>query len=215
MAGPRASGLRTLIPDHAGAAALHGARERGACRAGALRVELPLLASRRPVKRRSTGRRQMRSTVVELAARARHARRRAVARREAPARDRHRAGPGAQAPPARRADGGRRHRGDAAAWSTTLKGLKRPLHHRSRRARHAGGVCARRPHLRAGRGPHHRHRRHRRPCAPIRPCAPPTLARRHELRRCFPSRGCRPGYGDQQVLFGVDLDRRRGRGGRA
>ena len=34
---------------------------------------------------------------------------------------------------------------------------------------------------RAGRGPHHRHRHTRRPCAPIRPCAPPTLARRHEL----------------------------------
>ena len=40
-----------------------------------------------------------------------------LARREAPARDRHRAGPGAEAPPARRADGGRRRGRDAAAWS--------------------------------------------------------------------------------------------------
>ena len=38
------------------------------------------------------------------------------------------------------------------------QGPQAPLHHRPRRARHAGGVRAGRPHLGAGRGPHHRHR---------------------------------------------------------
>ena len=46
-AGPRASGPRALVPDHARAAALHGAGERGARRAGALGVELPFLAAGR------------------------------------------------------------------------------------------------------------------------------------------------------------------------
>ena len=50
-------------------------------------------------------------------------------------------------------------RGDASGVVATLRAAEAPLHHRAGRARHGGGVRARRPHLRAGLRPHHRHRR--------------------------------------------------------
>ena len=123
-AGPRAAGPRALVPDHARAAALHRAGERGAGRAGALRLELPLLAAGRGrggAERPSPGG----AATVGLAARAHDAGRHPFARREAPARDRHRAGPGAQTAPARRADGRRRAPRRRAGWSRRSRRLKR------------------------------------------------------------------------------------------
>ena len=174
----RAAGSRALVPDHARAAALLGAGERGARRAGALGLELSLLAAaagEAALNRAAVGCLDS----VELASARRRPRRRAVARRKAPARDRHRAGAGAQAAPARRADGRRRHRGNAA-----------PGRHAQSASRAATPSCSSsticRLYLRwptasrcwstAGSSPPARQR----PCAPIRPCAPPTLARRHE-----------------------------------
>ena len=68
--------------------------------------------------------------------------------------------------------------GIARAWSQLLRELKRELTDPADRARHGGGVRARRPHHRAGLRPRHRHRRARRRSAPTRRCARPISASR-------------------------------------
>ena len=178
-AGARTARPCPLVPDHARAAALHGAGERGARRAGTLGRRASASGSRPPAKRRSTLRRSRRLRTVGLAARAQtpagalsHGEKRrlelAIALAQAPKLlllDEPMAGAGAE---------------ETRRLVATLEALKRRytivLVEHDMQAVFAladrisvlveGQIIA------TGDAA--------RPCAPTRPCAPPIWARRHE-----------------------------------
>ena len=76
-----------------------------------------------------------------------------------------------------------------------------PAHHRAGRARHGRGVRARRPHLRAGLRPHHRHRHAG--GDPRQPRGAQRLPRRGARPDARASTRLEAAYGASQVLFGV------------
>ena len=108
---------------------------------------------------------------------------------------------------------------ESARMVKTLRELKQELHHPADRARHGGGVRARRPHHRAGLWPRHRHRARRPTSAPMPRCGRPISASRRSsgawLMTCSTSPASRPATALSQVLFGVSLAIERGRDGDA
>ena len=104
-------------------------------------------------------------------------RRRTVARREARARACDRAGDGAEAAAARRADGRHRPRGDRPAGRDAAP-AQGPLPDGAGRARHDGRVRARRPHLGADLRPHPRERHARAGARRSAGASPPISATR-------------------------------------
>ena len=183
----RAARARALVPDHLDPAALLRAGERRARRAGARRLELPVL---RP--RRSRGRAERAGAGGARAGRSRRAR--------------------ARAAPANSSHGEKRAlelaialamqpklllldepmagtgREETERLVAVLRRLKGRFPDGAGRARHDRGVRARRPHLGADLRPHPRERHARRRCAPTRRWSPPISARRwseHAERRAI------------------------------
>ena len=156
----------------------HRARQCRARGAGACRAFVPLLARCARARRNCASRRARRSSASVSRDRADIAGRQHEPRRASPARDRD----GARRPSRACCCSTSRWPGmgpdESARMVQMLRELKQRTDHPADRARHGGGVRARRPHHRAGLWPRHRLRRRRRRSAPTPRCARPISASR-------------------------------------
>ena len=193
-----ALGLGALVPDHVAVSrsSPRSTTSRSRCRrTPGIRSASGAMPARKPELREPARAALAR---VGLGARADRAGRRAEPRR---------------APPARARDGARRQaracccstsrwpawgRRNPRAWSRLLRALKQRADHPAGRARHGGGVRARRPHHGAGLWPRHRHRARRPRSAPTPDVRDAYLGEQEAtawLTPCSKSTGVETAYG--------------------